>query len=79
MKHYMKIFLFLIIVIIPFSSIAGQFRITKVLDGDTVKTGGLNIEIKVRLVGIDAPETSKSKRTPGQPYSQQAKRYLTDE
>ena len=79
MKHYMKIFLFLIVLILPFSSMAGQFRITKVLGGDTVKTGGLNIEIKVRFVGIDAPETSKSKRTPGQPYSQQAKRYLTDE
>jgi len=30
----------------------------------------------VRLVGIDTPETSKKKREPGQPYSQQAKKHL---
>ena len=55
---------------------AGQFKITRVYDGDTVKAQGHDIEIKVRLVGIDAPETSKKKRDPGQPYSQQAKKYL---
>ena len=36
-------------------SIAGQFKVTKVYDGDTVKAEGHDIEIKVRLVGIDAP------------------------
>jgi endonuclease YncB( thermonuclease family) len=35
-----------------------------------------NVSIKVRLVGIDAPETSTRKREAGQPYSQQAKKYL---
>ena len=45
-------------------------------DGDTVKAVGHDIEIKVRLVGIDAPETGKKKRDPGQPYSQKAKEYL---
>jgi endonuclease YncB( thermonuclease family) len=43
--------------------------------GDTVKAAGHDIEIKVRLVGIDAPETSKRKRDPGQPYSQKANKY----
>ena len=57
-------------------SLAGQFKITRVYDGDTVKAQGNDIEITVRLVGIDAPETSKKKRDPGQPYSQQAKKYL---
>jgi len=32
--------------------------------------------MKVRLAGIDTPETSKSKRDPGQPFSQHAKKYL---
>lgn len=32
--------------------------------------------IKARLAGIDVPETTKSKRDPGQPFSQQAKKYL---
>ena len=55
---------------------AGQFKIIRVYDGDTVKAFGHGIEIKVRLVGIDAPETSKKKKDPGQPYSQKAKKYL---
>jgi endonuclease YncB( thermonuclease family) len=29
-------------------------------------------------VGIDAPETAKGKRKPGQPYSQKAKKYLAN-
>ena len=65
-------FLFLL----PTLSLAGQFTVTKVYDGDTVKAKGHDIEIKVRLVGIDTPETSKKKRDPGQPYSQRAKKYL---
>ena len=55
---------------------AGQFKVVRVYDGDTVKAIGLDIEIKVRLIGIDAPETSKKKGQPGQPYSQTAKEYL---
>jgi len=55
---------------------AGQFKVTRVSDGDTIKAKGHDIEIKVRLVGIDAPETSKKKRAPGQPFSQKAKEYL---
>jgi endonuclease YncB( thermonuclease family) len=60
----------------PTVSLAGQFKVTRVYDGDTVKAEGHDIEIKVRLVGIDTPETSKKKRQPGQPYSQKAKEYL---
>lgn len=55
---------------------AGQFKIIRVSDGDTVKAQGYDIEIKVRLVGIDAPETSRKKHDPGQPYSQKSKEYL---
>ena len=60
----------------PTLSLAGQFKITRVYDGDTVKAQGNDIEIIVRLVGIDAPETSRKKRDTGQPYSQKAKKYL---
>jgi len=70
--------LIVLILITPGISPAGQFKITRVFDGDTVKAQGHDIEIKVRLVGIDAPETSKKKRDPSQPYSQQAKKYLAD-
>ncbi len=68
--------LIVLILIIPSISPAGQFKVTRVYDGDTLKAHGHDIEIKVRLVGIDAPETSKKKGHPGQPYSQQAKKYL---
>ena len=61
---------------IPFISSAAQFKVTRIYDGDTVKAIGHDIEIKVRLVGIDAPKTYKKKRECGQSYSQQAKKYL---
>ena len=62
----------------PSVLLAGQFTVTHVHDGDTIGVGGRGIELKVRLAGIDAPETSKGERDAGQPYGQQAKRYLTD-
>ena len=69
--------LIVLILIIPNISLAGQFKITRVYDGDSVKAFGHDIEINVRLAGIDAPETSREKRDPGQPFSQQAKKYLS--
>jgi endonuclease YncB( thermonuclease family) len=65
-----------LLLILPAISLADQFKVTRVYDGDTIEAEGCDIEIKVRLVGIDAPETSKGKREPSQPYSQQAKKYL---
>ena len=65
------------LLVLPSISVAGQFKVIRVYDGDTIKAKGYDIEIKVRLVGIDAPETSKKKGSPGQPYSQKAKEYLT--
>jgi len=53
--------------------------VSKVSDGDTVHiTDPLGTKVKVRLYGIDAPETEKSnKKTgriskPGQPYGEEA-------
>jgi endonuclease YncB( thermonuclease family) len=57
---------------------AGQFKVTRVYDGDTLGVGGRGIALKVRLAGIDAPEIAKNKRIADQPYSQQSKRYLAD-
>ena len=78
MKRVYSIILILIIFLLALShvSLAGQFKVIRVYDGDTLKAKGYDIEIKVRLVGIDTPETSKRKRSPGQPYSKQAKKYL---
>ena len=76
-----SIFCLILSALIPLLStfvFGGEFKITRVSDGDTVKAEGHDIEIKVRLVGIDAPETSKKKRGPGQPFSQKAKKYLAN-
>ena len=80
MSRSLKIILILcvILLILPSLSIAGQFRVVRVYDGDTLKAVGHDIEIKVRLVGIDAPETSKKKNEPGQPFSKQATKYLAN-
>ncbi len=54
-----------------------KFKVIKVYDGDTFMAEGHSITIMARLVGIDAPETAKKrKQKPGQPYSQNAKKYL---
>ena len=58
------------------SSLAGQFSVTRVTDGDTVKVTGNDVNMTIRLVGIDAPETSKKKNEPGQPFSRKSTKYL---
>ena len=57
-------------------SLAGQFKVTRVTDGDTVKVAGNDEKMTIRLVGIDAPETSKKKNEPGQPFSRKSTKYL---
>jgi micrococcal nuclease len=56
---------------------AGQFRITKVYDGDTVRAEAPNLVIYIMLVGIDAPEISGWKNQPVQPFGAEAKEFLS--
>ena len=74
MNRYLRIVL--ILLVIPAISFAGQFKATRVTDGDTIKVSGNGLKITIRLVGIDAPETSKKKNEPGQPFSQKSTKYL---
>lgn len=60
----------------PKISDKSNFLVTKVFDGDTVQVQGQDLEFRVRMVAIDAPETGGSKNK-GQPYSQKAKKVLT--
>jgi len=79
MQKALKIVLALLLILLfPYIPFAGQFKVTRVYDGDTLGVGGRGIELKVRLAAIDAPEISKNKRNADQPYSRQAKRYLAD-
>jgi len=40
---------------LPTIGCEGQFKVTRAYDGDTIKAEGYDIEIEVRLVGIDTP------------------------
>jgi endonuclease YncB( thermonuclease family) len=51
------------------------FTVTRVSDGDTVTCQGYGITFEVRLAGIDAPEKG-SRSYPGQPYAEQARKFL---
>ena len=49
--------------------------VAKVSDGDTVHVVTSGAKLRVRLYGIDAPETAKRGK-PGQPYGEEAARAL---
>ncbi|OQY59236.1 MAG: hypothetical protein B6245_07735 [Desulfobacteraceae bacterium 4572_88] len=54
-----------------------SLNVIKVFDGDTFMAKYSGIKIKVRLIGIDAPETaSKRKGMFAQPYSRKSKEFL---
>ena len=63
--------------LLPSVCFGGQFKVTRVFDGDTIKVEADGTAINVRLAGIDAPET-RIKTYPGQPYSEEAKKHLSD-
>jgi micrococcal nuclease len=55
---------------------AAQFKCTRVTDGDTITVTQNGFKSTIRLVGIDAPEKSRKKHEPGQPFSQVSTKYL---
>ena len=79
MKKFLKIFCLLvpILLAVPALCLAGEFRVTMVYDGDTVKAGTPDIIIYIMLVGIDAPEISNRADQPDQAFGQKAREMLT--
>ena len=78
--HRSKQFILVIIatsIFSPVLSFADQFKCVHVYDGDTIKVIN-NIEMTIRLVGIDAPELPLKKHLIGQPFCMKAKEYLVD-
>jgi endonuclease YncB( thermonuclease family) len=72
-----SLFLSALLLLIIAQPVSGsQYKVTRVHDGDTITVRAGSSELTLRLVGIDAPETSKKKREPGQPSSQQATKHL---
>jgi endonuclease YncB( thermonuclease family) len=53
-----------------------QIKVVWVYDGDSFEALSGSHTIRVRLVGIDAPETSREKGLAGQPFSRKAQRRL---
>ena len=68
----------LAIIIVPVIIYAAQYKCTRVTDGDTITVSQNDFKSKIRLVGIDAPEKSRKKHEPGQPFSQSSTKYLAD-
>ena len=56
-----------------------EIRVVWIFDGDSFEALSDKGKIRVRLVGIDAPETSKARGQAGQPFSQKAKKRLISE
>jgi micrococcal nuclease len=78
MEKLVKIIFFMIVCLLalPTLSLGGEFKVTKIYDGDTIMAEGHDIIIYVLLAGIDAPEIASREDQPHQPYGQAAKRYL---
>ena len=73
----LKISAFIIaIIIFPVIVFSAQYKCTRVTDGDTITVTQNGFKSTIRLVGIDAPEKSRKKHEPGQPFSQASTKYL---
>lgn len=66
----------LIMLALPALVFASEYKVTRVIDGDTLVVQKGATSLTIRLVGIDAPEVSHKKYEPGQPFSQQSTKYL---
>jgi endonuclease YncB( thermonuclease family) len=61
----------------PAPSLAGQYEVFRVVDGDTFVVKHGSVKLTIRMVGIDAPEASTSKHRAGQPFSRQSTQHLS--
>ncbi len=75
--HTIRITVFLLVIgsltFLPYPSVAGQqhsVKVTKIIDGDTIRVIFKSKSIKVRLWGIDTPEYYQA-------YSRAAKKFTT--
>jgi micrococcal nuclease len=72
------ILVFLIVTLLASTGIciAGEYQVSRVVDGDTIIVKKGDTKLTIRLVGIDAPEVSHKKNEPGQPFSQPSTKHL---
>jgi micrococcal nuclease len=81
LRKALQILLVVLVILYAAAAHAGPIRtvtatITRITDGDTVQAiTPEGTKLKVRLYGIDAPETSKGK-IPGEPFGNDSRDYL---
>jgi len=75
-SYRQPLLVFFICIFFPFHSLAGEYQVSRVVDGDTIIVKKGATKLTIRLVGIDAPEISHKKNEPGQPFSQQSTKHL---
>jgi micrococcal nuclease len=77
-KYFRIIFIqFLVLLTFPALSLADRFKVTRIYDGDTIRAEGHGTALRVRMVGIDAPELG-TKAELRQPFGEEARDYLAD-
>ena len=60
-NRYSGLIVIFFLLAVSANALGGQFMVIRVTDGDTVRVTGNGEKTTIRLVGIDAPETSKKK------------------
>ncbi len=78
MKKHFTTFIILLLAINPPILFAAQYKISKVLNGNTIALERNRIGIKIRLVGILEPGSPERKGKPGQQFGRLAKKHLAD-
>ena len=76
-RNILPALLLLLVLPFPTVSLAGQYEVCRVVDGDTFVVKHGSVKLTIRIVGIDAPEASTSKHRAGQPFSRQSTQHLS--
>ena len=63
--------------VVPTNAASKTYKVLSVIDGDTIKVNYNGKVTSVRLIGVDAPETSAKASTKTGCYATQAKNYLS--
>jgi len=72
------ILVILLLTCFPAPSFSGQFRVTRVHDGETIRAEGHGIEILVRLAGVEAPRKLEEEERTAKDLALEAKSYLAE-
>ena len=75
-RRFIFSFVLALSIVFPGLLFAGQYKVSRITDGDTIQVIADGTKTIIRLVGIDAPEVSHAKNQPGQPFGQQSTKHL---